>query len=119
MTSFTFIPLWVSGMALLSSIGALLAAIRSLRLCRESSLSKLSARLTAAELTIEELSSQLRNVRAARNMAAGRARKAAAEATTDASADPSSTGPEDEAARQRREMNRMIVAGKSPHRSIP
>ena len=117
MTFYTFILWSVCVMALLSSIGALLVAIRSWRQCRASSLSKLYDRLTVQELTTEELSSQLRNIRAARNMAAGRARKAMMEA--EASADPPSTDPEAEKARQRAELNRMIAAGKSPNRGIP
>lgn len=65
-------------MALLLSIGACIATGRLWLRYRSSSSEKLSARLTETEIMVEELAQQVRNLRAARNMAAHRAKKAEA-----------------------------------------
>jgi hypothetical protein len=71
--------IWLaSGMALLLSIGACIVTARLSLLYRSTSSEKLSARLTETEIMVEELAQQVRNLRAARNMAAHRAKKAEA-----------------------------------------
>lgn len=78
-----------SSTALLLSIGALSAAVLSLRRYRSTSAAKLSQRLTDLEETVESLSLQLRNLRSRANMQALRERRASH--TTDST--PTTTTP--------------------------
>lgn len=75
----TFTMWLVSSTALLSSIGAWFAVRHLWRRSRSTSSERLSGRLTEIESQIEALTSQVKNLRSARNMAAYRERKAARE----------------------------------------
>ena len=79
MSSTTFTLLLVSNTALLLSIGACIVAVLSWLRYRSTSSARLSARLSEIESTLEALSAALKNVRAARNMAAHRARQSSSE----------------------------------------
>lgn len=70
----TYTTLLGSATALLCAIGACVVALRSLRLSRASSSSKLSVRLTEIESTIEALSIAHRNLRSRLNMQSARAK---------------------------------------------
>lgn len=97
----------VSGLALLFSIGALLATALLWDRFRNSSAERLSARLSEVESLTETLSADFRNLRAARNMAAHRARNRSPESSA-----PAENGAErDEAAEKRAELNRRLAAG--------
>lgn len=113
MISAISLGLWASGLALLLSIGAALAAAHSWHLSRSSSAARLSARLSAAESSIEDLSSDFKAIRAAANMRAHRAKQLSAESSPDPPPAPS-----DDADKTRRELNRKLATGEIKPRGI-
>jgi len=107
-------PLWlVSGLALLLSIFAVLAACLSWVQSRSSSSGKLSQRLSEAESLIEMLSADFKNMRAARNMQARREQVKSRESSGLTAAES------DDGDATRRELNRRLATGELKPRGIP
>jgi hypothetical protein len=108
-------PIWtallVSATALVSSIGAWLAALRLLAHSRLNSASVLSAQLSELTLTVESLTQQLRNVRSRLNMRAYRARQ---EAQSDPPSQETRPETDEERARLRAELNATLAKRNGP-----
>ena len=106
MTLAMSMTLLASVMALVLSIGASSVAVLSWRLSNLSSASKQSARLTELELTIEALTTQLRNIRSRLNMQKFREKTPS---TSEIEADPAPAQNGDDAAATRARLNDIIA----------
>lgn len=106
MTWGTFTALLASSMALLVSIGALIATVRSYRLCLSSSAAVLSAQLSDLQTLVELQQTQIRNLKSRYSMQNVRLMR---EATPPAATEP--TDPDAIAAEKRRELNDMLANG--------
>jgi hypothetical protein len=110
MSLLTSIALWVSGMALLLSIGACVATALLLLRYPSTSAGKLSARLMEIEQLLETLSLAVRNLKSRLNMQDRRAREASVDQPS------TETDPETAKAAARAELTRKLKPF-SPFRS--